>query len=300
MSFFQFNYNKEGKGVEKNAPEKNAFFTGSALYIRNFWNLIKVNLLYALSSIPMIIILGAFFMLFLYPHLAGVISELTSGAEAVEAAQAHATYTGVFTALFVSEFLFMLGSGPASAYFAYAARCITREDHLWIWSDFCNKFKENFKQSLIVSVIDVVALFLMFNAGYFYFSMYKSSHSMLYFILLAFLAVTFSIYVFMHGYIYQMLVTFDNKLTTLYKNAFILAVAKLPQNFLLIAIPAVVTYFVFAVLNPVFALILLVLFWYAAMRFPIEFYAARTVKKIIDNNTAYAEQESEHEKGSEE
>lgn len=281
MSFFKFNYNKEGPGVEKNAPQKNAFFTGCELYLRNFWNFMKVNFIYAVSSLPMFAVLCVFFTVFLYPHLTPAVNELVSAATAVDASQAELTYFGVFAVLFITELILLIGSGPSSAYFAYAVKCITNDDHLWVWGDFLSKFKENFKQSIIVSCIDIAALFFLFNAAFFYFSSYTQTQSMPYLILFALILLISALYVFMHGYIYQMIVTFDNKLSVLYKNAFILAVSKLPQTLILLLIPMVVTYFLFAVLNPVFAIILSAIFYLSAIRFPIEFFAARTIKNLL-------------------
>lgn len=295
MSFFKINYNKEGRGVEKNAPEKNALFTGCELYMRNFWNFIKINFIYAVSSLPMFCIFGLFFTVFIYPHLSTVVSELVSAA-AVESSQAELTYFGVFAVIFITELILMFGSGPSSSYFAYTVKCVTNEEHIWVWGDFLSKFKENFKQSMIVSCIDIVAVFFLFNAAYFYLTSYNQTQSLVYFILFALILLLSAVYIFMHGYIYQMIVTFNNKLSVLYKNAFILALSKLPQNLLLIFIPAAVTYFLFAVLNPVFAVILSAIFYLAATRFPIEFFAARTIKNIL---TANAEQNTDNadEKG---
>ena len=44
-----FDYSKPGPGIEKDAPEKAAFFVFMDIYFRKFWNLIKINLLYFYS-----------------------------------------------------------------------------------------------------------------------------------------------------------------------------------------------------------------------------------------------------------
>lgn len=46
----------EGKGVQKNEPEKKRFFFFFELYYRKFWDLIKLNLLFMLFTVPIITI----------------------------------------------------------------------------------------------------------------------------------------------------------------------------------------------------------------------------------------------------
>lgn len=275
-------YKKEGKGVEKDAPKRSLFTQGFVLFHRNFFNFIKIGFLYMVSSIPMIAMLWSVFAFILYPNLEGVISMLATTIQSVELEQAKMAYFIAFLEIFIVEMLFIIGSGPASSAFAYAVRCIAREEHLWLWSDFKGKFKENFKQSIIVSLIDIVVVMLMCLAGFVYFSLYKDTGSLLYIGLLGVVALFCAFYAFMHGYIYQMLVTFDNKLSALYKNAFIFAFAKLPQNILLIGIPAVLSAILLLLLSPAVAIVLLITIWYPAMRYPIEFYGARAIKKVID------------------
>lgn len=47
-------YYKPGKGVEKDVPEKNAFFRFFELYGRKFWRFIQVNLIYLVVLLPML------------------------------------------------------------------------------------------------------------------------------------------------------------------------------------------------------------------------------------------------------
>lgn len=54
MGLFSKNYEKEGKGVSKNEPEKKSFFRFFELYGRSFWKLINANLLYLLISVPIL------------------------------------------------------------------------------------------------------------------------------------------------------------------------------------------------------------------------------------------------------
>lgn len=52
-------YYKPGKGVEKDAPEKNAFFKFFELYGRKFWRFIEVNFIYLIVLLPMLMTIYA-------------------------------------------------------------------------------------------------------------------------------------------------------------------------------------------------------------------------------------------------
>lgn len=280
MSIFGFNFNKAGKGIEKGETERNLVFDFFESLKRNFWNLMKANFCWFVSAIPVFILLGLFFSIFVYPHLEGTILELAKSAAVQELDQTVSTYYSQFMILFIMLVTVVFKSGPASAAFSYLSKCMANEEHVWVFSDFFKQFKENFLKSIIVLVIDLAAIFIFFNAFAVYLSLYKNTHNMIYFVLLSLMAIVVVFYTFMHGYVYQMIATFDNKLRILYKNAFILAFAKFPQNFLLIFVPLVITYFVFTTTAPALSAILFIGIWPAAMSYPMEFYAARTIKKL--------------------
>lgn len=281
MSVFKFNYNKEGKGIEKDAPEKNIFYTFFESFIRNFWNLIKVNFLYVATSVPMLLIAAFLFAGLVYPNMGEALSNLAASSGAEDTLQTEALYVGAFMMVFASEVLLLIGSGPSSAYFSYATKCMTNEEHVWLWGDFKKQFKENFKQATAVAVIDVIVLVSAIVALVFYSGMYGATGNAVYFALRTVMIVVSLLYCMMHGYIYQFMVTFENKLSVIYKNAFIMAIAKLPQNLLLLAVQVVPTYLLFTIINPFPAALLLLVIWYALLRYPMEFYAARSIKKII-------------------
>ena len=69
---------------------------------------------------------------------------------------AYATFIIAFfcTNLFVNIF----GMGPATAGITYIMRNFAREEHAWIWSDFKDTFKANFKQASAVYLINLVML----------------------------------------------------------------------------------------------------------------------------------------------
>lgn len=54
MGLFSNMYTKEGKGVEKNAPQKNSFFTFFEYYARHFSKLLTGNMLFTILSFPIV------------------------------------------------------------------------------------------------------------------------------------------------------------------------------------------------------------------------------------------------------
>ncbi len=52
--FGLFNYEKEGPGIDKNAPKKHGFIVFFETFFRNFWKFIPINLVYCLVNVPII------------------------------------------------------------------------------------------------------------------------------------------------------------------------------------------------------------------------------------------------------
>lgn len=278
MGIFSHNYSKPGPGINKNAPKKKGIFLFFELLRRKFFKLIQANMLYILFSLPFIAIL------FIFSN--SLVGRVVENAFAqMDMAQSEQSMLMMLSSLIPTILILVLwGSGPASAGFAYIYRCFTREEHAWIWSDFWGKLKENFKQAIIVVIIDIAALFLGINAIYFYFMQYTSQHSMIWLLLCYVSVIMMIVYTFMHYYIYQLMVTFDSKLRELYRNAVILAIGKAPMNLLLTVIAGAIGTGLYMFLTPPFAFLLTFVLFYGLARFPLEFYAARTLQKLIQNN----------------
>lgn len=245
MGFFTPSYDKPGKGIDPDAPQKRSFFRFFDIFFRKFWKFVKINLLYVLVSIP------TFALVF---FLSGIISNSflsMNGTEemfrsiAEQIAQASENAGGadyqysvlvvtfdLFIRLIISYlFMTLWGMGPATAGITYILRNFAREEHAWLWSDFKSSFKNNFKQSLIVFVIDIVVFLLLYTAFVVYSQMTGALSMLKYFIV-----VIAIIYTIMHFYIYPMMVTFDLKLKDLYRNALIFALGKLPSNLFILVI----------------------------------------------------------------
>jgi len=277
MGLFSFNYAKPGPGVEKDAPKKKGVFLYFELLGRKFFKLCQVNMLYFLFSLPYLVLM----FLLIVGMFGGTFGKIIDMLAIEGASEEAASTIMIMLSMFLTMLFYGLwGSGPASAAFAYVTRCFTREEHSWIFSDFIKIFKENFKQGMILVVIDFVAFFLMLNAIVMYWNMYLEKSQFMFMLLAYFCVMMFIIYTFMHFHIYQLMVTFKCSFRQLMKNALMLAFGKAPMNLILTAISGGLLFVLFNFLQPVFAVFVCFLIYLGLVRFPLEFYSARTIQRI--------------------
>lgn len=277
-------YLKPGPGVEKDAPKKKGIFLYFEILFRKFTRLMQANIIYILTSLPWIVLLYLFASFSTYDLTHNLASGLNMAGDGLSGGDIEGMLQLMFRCIFMSVVLVLWGSGPSSAGYSYITRCFTHEQHAWIWTDFKDKFKENFKQSIIIVIIDAVVLVLAANAVMFYMSMYKASGEFIWLLMNYIMLLALLVYSWAHFYVYQIMVTIQCKTMQLYKNAFMLALGKMPMNLLLTVISAglmILMYVVFG--NPLLAMIATLVVWFSVARFPIEFYAARTIDKIVQN-----------------
>ncbi|PWM65390.1 MAG: hypothetical protein DBX61_10280 [Clostridiales bacterium] len=130
--FKLFSYNPPAKGVKKNddrASVQTDFPGFFIMYGRKFWNLSNLNLLVAVYIL--LLSLGVW-QLSAYPVLFYI-------------------FLGIFALLF----------GLVATGCAYTVRGYVRGDPVYILSDFKYAVKNNFKQGIILGIIDLVIIFLL-------------------------------------------------------------------------------------------------------------------------------------------
>ncbi len=125
----------------------------------------------------------------------------------------------------------LLTIGPATAGMVKVLRNWSRREHAFIWGDFWETFRVNFKQSFIVGLINLISWPILIYDLWFFWA--NGAH--IFYIIL--MAITAIVWLFMNYYIFTMLVTFRLTLPQLYKNAFIFAWAGIIRN---IAISAII------------------------------------------------------------
>jgi len=182
--------------------------------------------------------------------------------------------------------------GPVQAGFTYILRNYSREEHAFLWWDFKDAFKDNFKQGMLVSLID---LFVVFIIG-FDLNIYGTMTSNIKPIASGMLVMFFVIYVMMHFYIYPMMVTFKLSTRQLYKNAFIFAVMKFIPNLLILVLVAglVLASFYF---NSLIGAVLFPFLTYSLTGLIINFYVYPQLKKYMIDKIEQADGAGNAEEG---
>ncbi len=226
MGLFGGNFSKEGPGISKNAPEKNRFFLFFELLGRKFTKLIPLNIIYFITLLPLV--LGIILSVTFHPQI------LSDGNVYMENLGKLPIF--IFTGDIIGLILIIVSifiTGPATCGFTYVLRNMQRQEHTWILSDFREQFAKNYKQGVIMSIIDVFAAFVLYVAYCFYaYSMPVMMKGSIAIAALGqyFIIVISVLFIVMHYYIYTMIVTFDMKLKDIFKNAVIFSLAKLPLN----------------------------------------------------------------------
>ncbi len=231
-------FTKEGKGVEKDAPKKRGIFAFFELFFRKFWRLCKLNVLYLLACIPTaaVVFIAAGVVSSTIVNnsteiLAQAVGMTTPDMGNAEFVKSIAIVDIVIRCMLTLLFTVLWGMGPVTAGFTYILRNYSREEHAWLWSDFWQYTKENFKQSIIVWIVDLVAMPMMFIAFMFY---SKAQGAIMY--LKYLMCAMMFVYTAMHFYIYPMMVTFKLSVKDLYRNALLFAFGKLPINIFVFAV----------------------------------------------------------------
>lgn len=172
--------------------------------------------------------------------------------------------------------------GPATAGMTKILRNYAREEHAFVWGDFIETFKKNFKQAFLYSVVDLlVTAFLVLDL----LSVQNVPNRVIVVLSMAAILLSFTIWTFMRYYIYPMMITFRLTFRQLLKNAFIFCWAGFIRNLFLtvfLALSAVLTAYVVYITQNVILLILIALtLWFAFTGFLTNFMVYPLIKKYM-------------------
>lgn len=234
MGLFSKDYESAGVGISKNAPKKK----GAALFFdivgRKFWKLLALNFIYMLFFIPLMLIL-------------------------VSVAVFRNSYEAFKIAFIVLLLVFAIFIGPATAGMTKVIKAFVIEKHTFIWRDFWDGFRSNFKNAAIIGFIDCVILASAFSSLQVYPALAIQTGSKAMYVPMVITFSLFLIVIVMNYYIFPMMVATTLSLKNLIKNSFALSFVALKQNFLIfiisiltLALMGVLMFYVF----PVFMLIL--------------------------------------------
>lgn len=188
---------------------------------RKFWKLIQFNLIYLVFNIPAIVI-----SYFLSGYL---ISSIPLTMESPADIVAFLFVYG-FPPMILLMAIPVIAVGPAQAGLTYLLRCFSYETPTFYWSDFKDKMKENFKQGLIVSLINLAAFIFLLLDFHLYSQLSKNGSSILLAAANGILFLILILFIMMCMYIYPMMVTYELKLKYLYKNAFLFSIGRFLPN----------------------------------------------------------------------
>ena len=232
MGIFNSDYSKPGAGVSKNERKKKGLARFYEILIRKFWDLIKLNLLYIATLLPtfaVVFILSGMITNRLGASLDSLMQLMGESASAVTAARVSVTTDLIFRFYISALFAVLWGGGPVTAGFVYILRSYLWEEPTHFISDYFERVRKNFKQSIIVWIIDVIMFTLLCYAYFFY----GSSAGILYYGKYVVLVIAL-FYTMVHMYLYHLLVTYKMSIPKLYRNAALFAISALPFTVLTI------------------------------------------------------------------
>ena len=184
MGFLKANFQKEGKGISKDTPEKTGFALFLETLIRELGSLIKLNFLFLLFSIPIITIPASF-----------------------------AALTNV-------------------------SMKIARQQHVFVFSDFKESFKKNWKQSSLLGIIFLL-LFSLITISLIFYSNASSNNNLLYVPLFICIFINLLL-LFSFIYSFPLLTTVKLSLKDTLKNSFLLSIISLKNTLIAIVFTIII------------------------------------------------------------
>ena len=279
-------YGKSGKGdfTPDDLPENRWQLLLATLRVR-FSALVRMNLMYFVVWLPLVIVLSIGFMSAysilqsvdlgegksLYVLQAEMQQEdAAEGEETIDPEsltvysmeEARSQIQGVLTMTLLLMVPCIAITGPATAGVSYVVRNWSRDEHAFIWSDFKDAAKENWKQSLVVSIFTGLMPFVVYMCWTFYGSMAGNNIIMILpQILVLMIGILWALSV---TYMHPMLVSYQLKMKDLIRNCLMLAVARLPMSVgirLLHCVPMVIGALLALYWQPLYAYMIMLVYY---------------------------------------
>ncbi len=296
-------YGKSGKGDynKEDLPQNRWQLFWEMLRVR-FSGIVRLNLMYAVAWLPALIVIG----LGILAAYTGLVefSEVQMKAEAGEVAaeavaEASALFQNNVKGLIFQTLLLLIPciaiTGPVTAGVSYVTRNWARDEHAFIWSDFRDALKENWKQAIAVSLITGFVPLVLYVCYSFYGEM---AGSQVLFIIPQILSIMVALlWLCSLMYMYPLLVTYKLRFRDLIRNGFLLAVARLPMTvgFKLLSVVPALIFVLVSLYTPYmqYAIMILFLYYivlgYALSRFVYASYTNGVFDKYINSKIEGAE-----------
>ena len=294
----RYYYGKSGKGdyTTEDLPQTRWALFWEMLRVR-FSSLFRLNLIYMVAWLPAILVIGRGLMM-AYSGIVNV-SELQLQAEAGEIAaemftEANATLGEAFKAILMQTLILLVPAiaitGPFTAGISYVTRNWARDEHAFIWSDYWDAVKSNWKQGLLTSAITGFVPLLLYVCITFYGQM--AADNVLFIVPQMLVVVMGVLWLCSLMYMYPQMVTYTLNYRGLVRNSLIMAVGRLPMTVALKLLSVVPTLIAVAVglLTPyaVYAAMVLGLYYillgFALSRFVGASYANAVFDRYININ----------------
>ena len=174
-------------------------------------------------------------------------------------------------------------TGPFTAGLSYVTRNWARDEHAFIWTDFKDAVKANWKQALILSVITSILPLAAYVGWEFYGQMTKNSVVMMIpQVMVVLIALIWSISI---TYMHPLVVTYELKTKDVIRNGLLMGIARLPMSVairLLHCVPAVIGGLLAYFWNPWYGAMILFA-WYALIGFALSrFITASYTNAVFD------------------
>ena len=299
-------YGKSGKGDfrKEDLPQNRRQLFTDTLKTR-LSALCRINLLYMLIFLPAMIVTMYFFtnLLSISSNLMLVEqNDYTAYVEKMKEAEQEAGLTeeqynelknsdidygglmdSVLTRLLIWLIPCLAITGPFTAGLSYVTRNWARDEHAFIWTDFKDAMKANWRQSLILSVITSVLPLIVYIGWKFYGQMARQNVIMVIpQVLIILVAIIWAISI---TYMHPLAVTYELKMKDLIRNGLLLGVARLPMSVgirLLHCVPALIGAALIWLWNPMIGM-LIIFGYYALIGFALSrFVTASYTNAVFD------------------
>lgn len=300
-----FYYGKSGKGDfrKEDLPSNRWQLFWEMLRVR-IAGLMRLNLMTLVAWLPMIIAIGsfvstAFNVLVIsgdyenYLQTGEMGNLVEAQIEALKGMDLHDFQVNTFYHALSTMLVWLIPSilitGPIQAGMAYITRNWARDEHAFVWSDFKDAVKENWKQGLGVSAITSVLPIVIYICFQFYGDMAADNA---FFILPQMIVLMLGV-VWALGltFMYPMMVSYKMGFKDLVKNSVLMALAKLPLTvglrlamLLPLVICVVVFYFTGALLSFLVLALYYVVLGYALSRFVFASFTNAVFDKYINSH----------------
>ena len=253
MKFDLFKIKTPGPGVPDNEPEQPRWKLFLKIFADKLVQILGLNFLYVVFSIPSFI-LSYFISYYIIGHSFDLYFGFTLDKNLFEMLLPR-VLLGILMVIVPA-----VAIGPIHAGFTYVLRNFTRREHAYVWWDFKDHAIANMKQGLLVTLFNVLIVFVLGTAINQYIVISSSLPAVLTYAAIGFLSLVFAVFLSMNFYIYPLMITYDMKITELYKVAYSFAFFRLIPNLLLllaIIVILVLAYGILPWLGPLLTVIIL-------------------------------------------